>query len=109
MAAGPSIDVPGWLEGQLAQASPDLLRAMVATFAQALMGAGAGAVCGAAYGKQRGAHRPLVLQQGRAGTRVPARVLTGAIGRSRNDGRDQDQPHWYEHAPGRRREEEQLS
>ncbi len=28
------------------------------------------------------AYRPLVLQQGRAGTRVPARVLTGATGRS---------------------------
>jgi hypothetical protein len=27
MAAGPSIDVPGWLEEQFAQASPDLLRA----------------------------------------------------------------------------------
>jgi hypothetical protein len=28
MAAGPSIDVSGWLEEQLAQASPDLLRAV---------------------------------------------------------------------------------
>jgi hypothetical protein len=28
------------------------------------------------------AYRPLVLQQGRAGTRVPAGVLTGASGRS---------------------------
>jgi hypothetical protein len=26
MAAGPSIDVSGWLEEQLAQPSPDLLR-----------------------------------------------------------------------------------
>ena len=52
MAAGPSIDVSGWLEEQLAQASPDLLRAMVATFAEALMGAEAGAVCGAAYGER---------------------------------------------------------
>jgi putative transposase len=49
MAAGPSIDVSGWLEEQLAQASPDLLRAMVATFAEALMSAEAGAVCGAGY------------------------------------------------------------
>jgi putative transposase len=39
MAAGPSIDMSGWLHEQLAQASPDLLRAMVATFAEALMGA----------------------------------------------------------------------
>jgi putative transposase len=45
MAAGPSIDVTGWLEEQLAQASPDLLRAMVTTFAEALMGAKADAVC----------------------------------------------------------------
>ena len=52
MAAGPSIDVSGWLEEQLAQASLDLLRAMVATFAEALMGAEAGAVCGAAYGER---------------------------------------------------------
>jgi putative transposase len=42
MAAGPSIDVPGWLEEQLAQASPDLLRSMVQTFAEALMGADVG-------------------------------------------------------------------
>jgi putative transposase len=54
MAAGPSIDVSGWLEEQLAQASPDLLRAMVTTFAEALMGAEADAVCGAAYGERSG-------------------------------------------------------
>ena len=52
MTAGPSIDVWGWLEEQLAQASPDLLRAMVTTFAQALMGAEADAVCGAGYGER---------------------------------------------------------
>ena len=52
MAAGPSIDVTGWLEEQLAQASPDLLRSMVQTFAEALMGAEADAVCGAAYGER---------------------------------------------------------
>ena len=50
MAAGPSIDMSGWLHEQLAQASPDLLRAMVATFAEALMGADADAVCGARFG-----------------------------------------------------------
>jgi transposase-like protein len=50
MAAGPSIDVSGWLHEQLARASPDLLRAMVATFAEALMGADADAVCGAPFG-----------------------------------------------------------
>jgi putative transposase len=52
MAAGPSIDVSGWLEEQLAQASPDLLRAMVTTFAEAPMGAEADAVCGAAHGER---------------------------------------------------------
>src|SRR6516165_695612 len=52
MAAGPSIDVSGWLEEQLAQASPYLLRAMVTTFAEALMGAEAEAVCGAGYGER---------------------------------------------------------
>ena len=50
MAATPSIDVSGWLEEQLTQASPDLLRAMVTTFAEALMGAEADAVCGARFG-----------------------------------------------------------
>ena len=52
MAAGPSIDVTGWLQEQLAQASPDLLRSMVQTFAEALMGAEADAVCGAGYGER---------------------------------------------------------
>lgn len=36
---------------QLGQASPDLLRAMLQAFAQALMGAGADATCGAPYGQ----------------------------------------------------------
>ena len=49
MAAGPSVGVSGWLEEQLALASPDLLRSMVQTFAEALMGAEADAVCGASY------------------------------------------------------------
>jgi putative transposase len=57
MAAGPSIDVSGWLEEQLAQASPDLLRAMVTSFAEALMGAEADAVCGAGYGERSAERR----------------------------------------------------
>jgi len=52
MAVGPSIDLSGWLEEQLAQASPDLLRGMVKSFAEALMGAEADAVCGAPYGER---------------------------------------------------------
>ena len=50
MTAPPSIDVSGWLHEQLGQASPDLLRAMLSTFVQALMGAEADAVCGAPFG-----------------------------------------------------------
>jgi putative transposase len=53
MTAGPSIDLSGWLDEQLAQASPDLLRGMVKTFAEALMGAEADVICGAPYGQRR--------------------------------------------------------
>ena len=49
MAATPSIDLSGWFDEQLAGASPDLLRDMIKTFAEALMGADADAVCGAEY------------------------------------------------------------
>jgi transposase-like protein len=50
MTAPPSIDLSGWLSEQLAEASPDLLRQMITTFVQALLGAEADAVCGAEYG-----------------------------------------------------------
>jgi putative transposase len=50
MTAPPSIDLSGWLTEQLAEASPDLLRQMITTFVQALLGAEADAVCGAEYG-----------------------------------------------------------
>jgi putative transposase len=56
MTATPSIDMSGWLEEQLAQASPDLLRSMVQTFVEALMSAEADAVCGAGY-NERSAER----------------------------------------------------
>ena len=56
MAATPSIDLSGWLSEQLTQASPDLLRGMVATFVKALMGAEADAVCGAPF-RERSAER----------------------------------------------------
>src|SRR5690242_20650848 len=52
MAAVPSIDLSGWLSEQLAQVSPDLLRGMVKSFAEALMGAEADAICGAPYGER---------------------------------------------------------
>jgi putative transposase len=52
MTAGPSIDMSGWLHEHLDQASPDLLREMVRSFAQALMSAEADVVCGAGYGER---------------------------------------------------------
>ena len=52
MTAPKSVDPAGFLREQLATASPDLLREMVKTFADALMSAEADAVCGAAYGER---------------------------------------------------------
>ena len=45
------MDVQSWLRKQLQAASPDLLRAMVRDFAEALMGAEADALCRAPYGE----------------------------------------------------------
>ncbi len=50
------IDPQQFLSAQLAEASPDLLRSMLSTFVQVLMGAEADAACGAGYG-QRSAER----------------------------------------------------
>jgi putative transposase len=47
-----TMDVSGWLRKQLEEASPDLLRAMVKDFAEALMGAEVDALCGATYGER---------------------------------------------------------
>ncbi len=51
MTAVDSLPFAAALEENLASASPDMLRAMVALFAQQLMGAEADALCGAAYGR----------------------------------------------------------
>jgi putative transposase len=47
-----TMELSSWLRKQLEQASPDLLRAMVHDFAEALMGAEADALCGAPYGER---------------------------------------------------------
>jgi putative transposase len=47
-----TMDLSGWLRKQLEEASPDLLRAMVKEFAEALMGTEADALCGAGYGER---------------------------------------------------------
>ena len=52
MTAPKSVDPAAFLREQLATASPDLLREMVKTFADALMSAEADALCGAAYGER---------------------------------------------------------
>jgi putative transposase len=51
MAGITSVDLARVVGENLEQASPDLLRAMVQTFAEALMGAEADAMCGAPYGQ----------------------------------------------------------
>jgi putative transposase len=50
MTANPSIDPASFLAEHLERAEPDLLRAMLKTFVDALMGAEADAICGAPYG-----------------------------------------------------------
>jgi putative transposase len=51
MTAVPSIDPARFLEEQLAQASPDLLRELLTSFINTLLSTEADAVCGAAYGQ----------------------------------------------------------
>src|SRR5215472_15623096 len=50
MTARPSIDPARMLHHQLASASPDLLRSLLATFLDTPMSAEADAICGAPYG-----------------------------------------------------------
>jgi putative transposase len=50
MTAPEGIDPTGWLDEQRASASPDLLRTMVKTFAEAVMSAQVDQRCGADYG-----------------------------------------------------------
>ena len=52
MAAPVSVDGATFLREQLESASPDLLRAMVKSFAETLMSAEADALCGAGYGER---------------------------------------------------------
>ena len=52
MTAPESVNPAGFLREQLESASPDLLRAIVKTFADALMSADADAACGAGYGQR---------------------------------------------------------
>lgn len=49
-----NMDLLAWLRKQLAEAEPDLLREMVRTFAETLMGAEADALCGAGFRERSG-------------------------------------------------------
>jgi hypothetical protein len=73
--------VSGWLREQLEEASPDLLRAMVKDFAEALMGAEAEALCGAGYGERspEGVNRRNGYASATGATRSP--VALGRFGR----------------------------
>jgi putative transposase len=69
-----TMDLLGWLRKHLEEADTDLLRELLATFVQALMGAEADAACGAAHGErsadrvnQRNGYRPRRLDT-RVGT-----------------------------------------
>lgn len=52
MTAVPSIDPARFLNEQLSQASPDLMRDLLTTFVNALLSAQADAVCGAGYNER---------------------------------------------------------
>jgi transposase-like protein len=52
MTAVPSIDPARFLDEQLSQASPDLMRDLLTTFVNALLSAQADAVCGAGFGER---------------------------------------------------------
>jgi hypothetical protein len=74
MTAPSSIDPARFLDEQLAQASPDLLRQMLTTFINTLMSAEADAVCGAEYGA-RSAERVNTRNGYHTGTSTPAPAL----------------------------------
>ncbi len=80
MTAGPIIDPDVFLHEQLAQASPDLMREMLATFINSLLSAQADTVCGAEYGTRSDArtnrrngyrHRDLDTRVGTIDVAVP--------------------------------------
>jgi putative transposase len=54
MAVDNSVDPASWFAEQIGACEPDLLRRMVKTMAEALMGAEADAICGADYGERSG-------------------------------------------------------
>ena len=87
MTAVSSIDPARFLDEQLAQASPDLMRDLLTTFVNALLGAQADAVCGAGYGERTPErvnsrngyrHRDLDTRVGTLDVAVP-KLRTGSL------------------------------
>jgi putative transposase len=87
MTAGPSIDPARFLNEQLEQASPDLLRDLLTTFVNALLSAQADAVCSAGYGERSSEpvnsrtgdrHRDLDTRVGTLDVAVP-KLRTGSL------------------------------
>ncbi|GAA3698463.1 IS256-like element IS1081 family transposase [Microlunatus aurantiacus] len=87
MTAVPSIDPARFLNEQLSQASPDLLRDLLTTFVNALLSAQADAVCGAGYGERSDErvnsrngyrHRDLDTRIGTLDVAVP-KLRTGSL------------------------------
>ena len=87
MTAGPSIDPARFLDEQLSQASPDLMRELLTTFVNALLSAQADAVCGAGYGERSSErvnsrngyrHRDLDTRVGTLDVAVP-KLRTGSL------------------------------
>ena len=75
-----NMDLLAWLRKQLKEAEPDLLREMVRSFAEALMGAEADALCGAAFRERSGERvnrrngyreRPFDMRAGTVALAVP--------------------------------------
>ena len=87
MTAVPSIDPAQFLNEQLSQASPDLMRDLLTTFVNALLSAQADAVCGAGYGERTPErvnsrngyrHRDLDTRVGTLDVAVP-KLRTGSL------------------------------
>jgi hypothetical protein len=91
MTAPEGVDPAGWLDDQLASASPDLLRNMVETFADAVMSADADQLCGAEYGvrspERTNSRRRLPVaglghprrDRGAGGAEAPVRLISSGL------------------------------
>jgi hypothetical protein len=80
MAAGPTMDPAEWLSKQLEQASPDLLREIVATFVVQVMGVEVDGICAAGYGEQSPARPALAPRASEIALLRPESPVAGLAG-----------------------------